>query len=234
MKANVIKYKQDGNTVTTSYMELELYAENVYISLCEKDRFGDDSLDLFYVVCCVSDVYFTCGRFVRRILDEEGKREASEAFCRNWIANTLLCAKSGGFVNLIAVRVFESLGLDTTPLLQAREDSKALREKERLAEEEQEKKRKAEEERAHQQYLDEQKRAFLRGECISSNTFLEIAGRDGFDIHIRTKGTFRASVQFVTRDGGIYPTARIGKRAPNFSGCHKAIYDYLEFLKQNN
>lgn len=171
---------------------------------------------------------------MRRILDEEGKREAVEAFCRDWVANTLCCAGSGGFVNLIAVRVFEALGLDTTPLLQAREISKALREQERLAEEEQEAKRRAEEERENQQWLDEQKEAFLNGEWIVAVAFIEIAKRDGFAIHIRTKGTFRASVHSVKKDGSILHNVRIRKRAPNFSGCHKAIYDYLKFLKQNN
>lgn len=30
MKAKVLKYKSDGNTVIAPYMELEAYAENVY------------------------------------------------------------------------------------------------------------------------------------------------------------------------------------------------------------
>ena len=33
MKAKVFKYKSDGNTVVAPYMELEPYAENVYLSL---------------------------------------------------------------------------------------------------------------------------------------------------------------------------------------------------------
>ena len=32
MKAKVFKYKSDGNTVVAPYMELEPYAENVYLS----------------------------------------------------------------------------------------------------------------------------------------------------------------------------------------------------------
>ena len=39
-----------------------------------------------------------------------------------------------------------------------------------------------------QQLLDENKRKFLDGEKITAEMFLEITGRDGFDIHIRTKG----------------------------------------------
>ncbi len=38
MKAKVFKYKSDGNTVVASYMELEPYAKNVYLSPVEKER----------------------------------------------------------------------------------------------------------------------------------------------------------------------------------------------------
>ena len=33
MKAKVFKYRSDGNTVVAPYMELEPYAENVYLSV---------------------------------------------------------------------------------------------------------------------------------------------------------------------------------------------------------
>ncbi len=40
MKAKVFKYKSDGNTVVAPYMELEPYAENVYLSLSRKNEDG--------------------------------------------------------------------------------------------------------------------------------------------------------------------------------------------------
>ncbi len=40
MKAKVFKYKSDGNTVVASYMELEPYAKNVYLSLSRKNETG--------------------------------------------------------------------------------------------------------------------------------------------------------------------------------------------------
>lgn len=40
MKAKVFKYKSDGNTVVASYMELEPYAKNVYLSLSRKNEEG--------------------------------------------------------------------------------------------------------------------------------------------------------------------------------------------------
>ena len=60
--------------------------------------------------------------------------------------------------------------------------------------------------------LDENKRKFLDGEKITAEMFLEITGRDGFDIHIRKYK---------------------GRRTPDFTGCHKAVADYLAFLAGN-
>lgn len=47
MKAKVFKYKFDGNTtVVAPYMELEPYAENVYLSLSTKNEYGNVSEDI--------------------------------------------------------------------------------------------------------------------------------------------------------------------------------------------
>lgn len=47
MKAKVFKYKFDGNTVVAPYMELEPYAENVYLSLSTKNEYGNESEDIY-------------------------------------------------------------------------------------------------------------------------------------------------------------------------------------------
>lgn len=115
MKAKVFKYKSDGNTVVASYMELEPYAKNVYLSLSRKNEYGNEDDDCFHVVCRIENVYFSSGQYSRRFLKGEGCREEAATYCRNWIADTLQSAERGAFVNLISVRVFEALGLDTTP-----------------------------------------------------------------------------------------------------------------------
>ena len=113
MKAKVFKYKSDGNTVVAPYMELEPYAENVYLSLSRKNEYGNEDDDCFHVVCRIENVYFSS--------------EEAAAYCRNWITDTLQGAERGAFVKLISVRVFEALGLDTAPLTQAREAYKKFR-----------------------------------------------------------------------------------------------------------
>lgn len=57
MKAKVFKYKFDGNTVVAPYMELEPYAENVYLSLSTKNEYGNESEDIFHVVCKIENVF---------------------------------------------------------------------------------------------------------------------------------------------------------------------------------
>lgn len=61
MKTKVFKYKSDGNTVVAPYMELEPYAENVYLSLSGKNEYGNEDDDCFHVVCRIENVYFLAG-----------------------------------------------------------------------------------------------------------------------------------------------------------------------------
>ena len=75
MKAKVLKYRFDGNTIVAPYMELEPYAENVFISLARKNEYGNESEDSFHIICKIGDVHFSCGQYSRRILDKEGHRE---------------------------------------------------------------------------------------------------------------------------------------------------------------
>ena len=131
MKAKVFRYKSDGNTVVAPYMELEPYAENVYLSLSEKNEYGNEDEDCFHVVCKIENVCFSCGQYSRRFLNGENRREEAAAYCRNWIADTLQSAEKGSFVKLLSIRVFEALGLDTAPLLQAREAYKREQEQKR-------------------------------------------------------------------------------------------------------
>lgn len=121
MKAKVFKYKFDGNTVVAPYMELEPYTKNVYLSLSKKNEYGNVSEDIFHVVFKIENVFFSCGQYTRRILDKEERKEATAAYCKNWITNTLQDLERGVHISLLSIRVFEALGLDAAPLLQARE-----------------------------------------------------------------------------------------------------------------
>ena len=208
MKAKVLKYKFDGNTVVAPYMELEAYAENIYLSLSDKNEYGNENYDYFHVVCKVENIYFSCGQYSR-----------------------LQDAENGNHVSLLSIRVFEELGLDTVPLLQAREAYRKKQEQRRQEQKEQEEEKRRLEEAKWQQELDEEKQKFLNGEYIPANMFLEITKRDGFEIHIRTKGTLNRHVCGLNKSGSIRFYKKRGCRTPDFSGCHKAIAAYLTFLE---
>lgn len=82
MKAKVLKYKFDGNTVVAPYMELEAYAENVYLSLSDKNEYGNENYDYFHVVCKVEDIYFSCGQYSRETLGREGQKDKIVGYCK--------------------------------------------------------------------------------------------------------------------------------------------------------
>lgn len=81
MKAKVLKYKFDGNTVVAPYMELEAYAENIYLSLSDKNEYGNENYDYFHVVCKVENIYFSCGQYSREML---GREEQKEKLVKYW------------------------------------------------------------------------------------------------------------------------------------------------------
>lgn len=93
-ETKVLKYKFDGNTVVAPYMELEAYAENVYLSLSKKNKYGNDHEDIFHVVCKIENVYFSYGQYSRRILGNEEHKKKIVGYCKNWIADTLRDAEN--------------------------------------------------------------------------------------------------------------------------------------------
>lgn len=62
--------------------------------------------------------------------------------------------------------------------------------------------------------LDEHKQKFLEGERITGTMFLEIAKRDGFEIHIRTKGVLGSRVKQLDKSGEHHLQQAEGKPQP--------------------
>lgn len=231
MKTKVLKYDFTGNKVVTGYMELQPLAENIYTALAEKNEYGNTGEDVLYIVFKVNNTYFVYHRTYRGTIERENYLSDITECCRNWTGNILEAARQQKYIRLLEIRVFEEAGLDTAPLLQAREA--ALKRKEEEARERENKKaeEKERQETEWQRKLDKCKQQFLSGEPITGEEFLEIAKRDNFDIHIRTKGTFNSHVRQVSKSGTIRYSKPRGSRSPDLSGCHKAIAGYLKFLE---
>ena len=232
MKAKVFKYKSDGNTVVLLIWNWSRM-RRMYISPCqERTKTGMKTMTVSMWSAGLKTFIFSSGQYSRRFLKGEDCREEAATYCRNWIADTLQSAERGAFVNLISVRVFEALGLDTTSLVQAREEYKRIQEQKRREQKEKEAEERRVQEEQHQRLLNEQKQKFLDGERITGEMFLEITGRDGFDIHIRTKGTFNRHVRGIDRNGTVSFRKIKGCRTPDFTGCHKAVSAYLAFITE--
>lgn len=230
MKTKVIKYDKSGNKVINAFLELEPVAENVFKAFYQPAEYGGPSQDLFTVVFHINDIYFSIGNTSRVSLerDENCKRLAER--CRTWIQDVMESVGHHDYIRLLEIRVFEMLGMDTSPLWQSREIAENRRKEEDQLREEKAKEERIRREKEHDEMLDEQKRRFLDGKEIMSEYFLELAKRDGFDIHIRTKGTFKKSVRMFDRKGTIHYVKAKGQRNPDFTGCRNAINGYLKIL----
>lgn len=230
MKTKVIKYDKSDNKVINAFLELEPIAENVFKAFYQPAEYGGSSQDLFTVVFRINEVYFSIGNTSRMYLecDENCKRLAER--CRTWIQDVMESVAHHDYIRLLEIRVFEMLGMDTSPLWQSREIAASRRKEETRLREEKAMEERIRREKEHDEMLDEQKRKFLAGEKIQSEHFLELAKRDGFETHIRTKGTFAKSVSMLDKNGTIHYVKAKGQRKPDFTGCQKAIEDYLSLL----
>lgn len=230
MKTKVLKYDKSGNKVINAFLELEPVAENVFKAFYKPAEYGGPSQDLFTVVFHINDVYFSIGNTSRVYLERDENCKCLAERCCTWIQDVMESVGSYDYIRLLEIRVFEILGMDTAPLWQSREIAENRRKEEARLREEKARKERIRREKEHDEILDGQKRRFLAGENIQPEYFLELAKRDGFEIHIRTKGTFAKSVRMLDKNGTIHYVKAKGQRKPDFTGCQKAIEDYLRLL----
>ena len=132
MKAKVFKYKSDGNTVVAPYMELEPYAENVDLSLSRKNEYGNEDDDCFHVVCRIENVYFPAGSIHAGFSREKIAEKEAAPIAGTGLRIRFKVRKEESFVKFdLRSRVRGSRELDTTSLVQAREEYKRIQEQKR-------------------------------------------------------------------------------------------------------
>ena len=231
MKAKVLMYDKTGTKVIVKNKELTPIGANVYSTLISVDEYGNTANDTFGVVFAIGGVYFNYCNDSRWSMDEPKYRaeyvKARDAWCESMEKD----ASENRFISLLAIRVFELLGKDTAPLVQARENYLLACEQRREANRQRAAEKQAQQQRQEQERLNDCKRRFLADEKITGAEFLDLAKRDGFDIHIRTKGTFRKSVASLQKSGVMCYYKHKGKSAPDLKGCFRAVKDYIAFLK---
>ncbi len=230
MKTRVIKYDRSGTRVVNAFLVLEPVAENVFKAFYKAAGYGGPSQDIFFIVFRINEVCFSIGQTSRMSFERDENCKMLAEMCRTWVQNIMKSVARHDYIGLLEIRVFEMLGMDTGPLWQSRKAVENRRKEEARLREEKATKERIRREKERNEMLEEQKRRFLAGEKILPEHFLELARRDGFEIHIRTKGTFAKYVRMLDKNGTIHYARTKGRRKPDFTGCRKAIMDYLRLL----
>lgn len=240
MKTKVFNYGTypRDNDIVVNYLELiSLNGDLLFTAVFEEDKDGDASKDWLYLIMKVRGVYFVQDTYRR--YDLAGRSLSNiAAHCENWVAITLENAAQEKFIRKMEIRVFDELGLDTAPLIRAREIflNKRAEEKRRENEEyeHRQKEAAAQREREESERLDKVKADFLAGKLIEAEDFLSIAKRDGYEIHIRTIGTIRKRLSSLRKNGEYYYRPIKGKRKPSTVGFGDALFGYVRFLENMN
>lgn len=159
--------------------------------------------------------------------------DEADRMARNFHAYINNLIEEGKHIQLLHIRVFEELGLDTQPLWNARE-ARSLRIKQKKeANAEQMQRQKLEKEQLEAERLEKVKLTFLNNEYINVDDFLILCKQADLDIHIRTKGTFNKNVSAVKITGSIKYHSIRGKKV-NLDGCSKTIFKYKELISKTN
>lgn len=218
MKAKVLMYKADQNTLCTKVVELEKVTDHVY-KMPIKDC---DSISK--IVFDVKGVLFTWMTMANGIMEDYKNRLESD--CVNFVDKIRKAAKDGEYIRNIDIRVLESLGLNTEDLIKSRE---VFKERKRQEEEEYWKRAKELADKLEMERIEGLKKldeAFSNGEWVDVEDFLSLCDWKGVKIHPRTKHVFDNNVTKVSKDRGVMFRRYVGERKPNFAGCHNTIEKY--------
>lgn len=235
MKQKYLTYGRDGNTVVRHYGELEKISDNVYYDITPKDGLysvilSHDGMfwrEMYWHVSDIDNLICPTADYAKQA------HEGLQKFAKNFPQIILEGTQNNKFVKLLHIRVFEMLGLDTTPLIISRKNyltNKIKEEQRRLAEIERQKKEAA----RQKEILEETQQKVLAHEFVKTDNFLALAKDKGFDIHIRTIGAFRKHIISLSVDDDVsiayYP---IGKpRRASLDGVISTSLAFYKWLKE--
>lgn len=234
LRAKVLQYKSDGNTLTEKWESLTSYADGIYYHVDKGTINGDIANFVFEK----NGVYWDAVR-CDRVEYIDARRDILIADLRDFEENVISRAERGAFINKLHIEVMRRLGHDTAPLYVSRETYLKNREEEerKRAEEAErrERERKEAEERRKAELLADGKEKLLNGEKITVEQIELIAGAVGYKINIRTLGTMRkklVSMSYSEANGWDY-SYYSGKNTSdrNFKGAMDALRAIYIILK---
>lgn len=231
-RAKVLGYSYTHmNKVVQRNTTLYPINEKVFLIDYQKDERGHKDNDLFAFVILVEGVYIEMESYSRSYLDRTPEIvERGNYIASNYINEVNELVNNKAHIQLLYIRVFEELGLNTAPLWAVREERKKIQDAKDAQKAEERKALELQAEEREKARLMQVKQQFLNKEYISSDDFLMLCKNDGVDIPIQTKGTLNRSVTTLSIEKSINYRYKKGGKHPSLTGCYKAISDYKDFL----
>ncbi|RHH14418.1 hypothetical protein DW228_06350 [Bacteroides fragilis] len=234
MKAKVYHYGTypRNNQVIVHNIELEQLAENVYCYVVEKHSCASE--DWLGIVLYIGGEFYDIDHTVRHSISRPENLELAIKCVADYEGFVTSKMQDGKNISLMDMKVFENLGIDTTPLIRYREQREAARiakNEERKKKEEEEKQHKIEQEK---QRLAEARQDYKAGNEIDGEDFVAICREDNLHIHIRTVGTLYKSVYSLNKEGTLGLRVQRGKAKPKTDGVRKLIAEYNSFLESKD
>lgn len=142
--------------------------------------------DLLNIVLCIGGKYFEFGHCQRKIILLPENMERAKSIAADYSAFVNSEIQNNKPVSIMYLKVYEVLGLDTTPLVQYREQREAARIAENAV-----RKQKDEEKRLYQMKQERQRLAITKQDYIAGNA---IKGEDFVSIMVRGRDVRREGV----------------------------------------
>lgn len=234
IRAKVLQYKSDGNTLTDKWETLAKYAEGVYYTT-DDDGYGNT---IHGIVFEAKGVYW----WSRQALRPE-ELNADNIYCqkvmekrRNFEHNIMAQAEAGQYINNLQIEVMRRLGHEVAALQAAHDEYIRQREeRDRLQAEEaerRERERREAEERRKAEVLADGKEKLLKHESITVEQIELIAEAVGYKIHIRTIGFMREKVtEVVMLDNDRVQVFGYKLTSRNIDGTAKVMHELCDRLK---
>lgn len=127
MRAKIITCDSTGKKVVSKYSRLTPIGKDVYAAFISKSASGNSESDIYSIVFAIDKVFFSVCYMPRRVIDNEECRTKFIEGRKEWREGVKKAAQDNAYIPLLYVRVFELLGEDTAPLLQARENDMRVR-----------------------------------------------------------------------------------------------------------
>lgn len=233
IRAKVLQYKSDGNTLTDKWETLAKLADGVYYA---KDRDNWDNVRYAFIFEDNGVFWYSLRAATENQFSNPKERERIINLRNNFRAYVKETAQNNGFIRSLEIEVFKRLGEDTAPLYASREAYLKNREEEERKRAEEAERREREcmeaEERRKAEVLADGKEKLLKHESITVEQIELIAEAVSYKIHIRTIGFMREKVtEAVLREDSTVTVWGRKLTSRNIDGTAKVMHELCDRLK---